>query len=76
MGSFSDPNFRNKVRGFINHSSSDFTFIGPDRCRVRIDSVDKCIVLADIIRQTGVPNYQAARFPLLSGLNVEAWERC
>ena len=69
-----DPNFPNKVRGFLNNSSADFTFIGPDRTPVHIDTVDKCIQIADIIRQTGLPNYQAARFPLSSGLNIEAWE--
>ena len=69
-----DPNFPNKVRGFMNHSSADCTFIGPDRPPVHIDTVDKCIQIADIIRQTGVPNYQAARFPLSLGLNIEAWE--
>ena len=71
---YHDPNFPNKVRGFINHSSANFTFIGPDRCPIKTDSVSKCIAVADVIRQTGVPNYQAARFPLLSGLNIEAWE--
>ena len=62
------------MRGFLNHSLADFTFIGPDRTSVHIDTVDKCIQIADIIRQTGRPNYQAARFPLSSGLNIEAWE--
>ena len=36
--------------------------------------MEKCIRISDIIRQTGVPNYQAARFPLISGLNIEAWD--
>ena len=61
-GVICDPNFPNKVRGFINHSSAYFTFIGP-------------VKVADTIRNTGVPNYQSARFPLLSGLNIKAWER-
>ena len=74
-GVLCDPNFPNKVRGFINHSSTYFTFTGPDRCPIRIDSVDICIKVADAIRNTGLPNYQSARFPLLSGLNIEAWER-
>ena len=45
-----DPNFPNKVRGFINHSSADFTFAGPDRCPVQIDTIDTCIAVADVIR--------------------------
>ena len=71
---YCDPNFPNKAKGFINHSSADFTFIGPDRRPVHIDTVEKCIEIADVIRQTGVPNYQTARIPLRSGLNIEAWE--
>ena len=31
--------------------------------------------MAEIIRQTGLPNYRAARFPIKSGLNIEAWEK-
>ena len=30
--------------------------------------------IADTIRDTGCPNYQGARIPISSGLNVEAWE--
>ena len=30
--------------------------------------------MVDVIRQTGVPNYQAAIFPLFSGLNIETWK--
>ena len=39
-----------------------------------IDSVDKCIEIANIIRDTGVPNYKMARVPITSNLNVKAWE--
>ena len=36
--------------------------------------VEQCINIADIERDINKPNYQQARFPLNSGLNLQAWE--
>ena len=61
-----------KTVGFLSHENIFFEFIGPDRPPVCIDSVERCIEITDIIRDTGVPNYKMARFPITSNLNVEA----
>ena len=66
--------FPGKTKGFINHIVSEFQFVGPDRVPVEITTVEQCIEIASIIRSTGAPNYQKARNPLVSGLNIEAWE--
>ena len=63
-----------KTRGFLNHETKKFKFIGPDRQPVKIQTIDQCINLAQIIRATGKPNYVSARIPLVSGLNIDAWE--
>ena len=70
----SDPMFPDKAKGLINHVISEFQFVGPDRAPVEITTVEQCIKIASIIRSTGVPNYQKARIPLVSGLNIKAWE--
>ena len=36
--------------------------------------VEQCINVADIIKCTNKPNDQQAKFPLNSGLNIQAWE--
>ena len=69
-----DPMFPSKTKGFINHIASDFKFVGPDREPVEITTVDQCIKIAEVISSTGVPNYRGARIPLISSLNIEAWE--
>ena len=51
--------------GFLSHEDTVFEFIGPDRPQVCIDSVEKCIEIASIIRTTGVPNYKMARVPII-----------
>ena len=43
--------------------------MGPDRELIDINSIVKNIILG-----TGVHNYQMARIPIKSGLNIEAWE--
>ena len=63
-----------KTRGFFNHSSGHFSFIGPDRDLVTISTIPQCFDIAKIIRDTGLPNYMQARIPLSSGLNLQAWE--
>ena len=64
----------NKTRGFLNHQGADFEFIGPDRAPVLINSVQTCLEVANIIRDTGFPNYRVARIPLVSDLVIKAWE--
>ena len=71
----SDFNYPDKKVGFINVEATDFSFFGPDREVVKLDSIEKLIKTADTILSTGVPNYQEARIPIESGLNVQAWER-
>ena len=69
-----DFDIADKVRGFLNHSSGEFSFIGPDRDIVTISTISQCFQIAEVIRDTGLPNYRQARIPLRSGLNLQAWE--
>ena len=69
-----DAYIPSKVVGFLSHDNKNFEFIGPDKPPVCIDLVDKCIEIASIIHETGVPNYKMARIPIVSNLNVDAWE--
>ena len=70
-----DFHFPDKCRGFLLLEYGSFNFVGPDRLQVTIDSVDQCINIANIIREAGKPNYQQARIPLNSGLNIHKWEK-
>ena len=70
----SDYNIPTKKVGYLAMENTDFRFVGPDRPPVTIDSIDKCLQVANIIRNTGLPNYRMARIPLTSGLNIPAWE--
>ena len=67
-----DFNIADKVRGFLNHSSGEFSFTGPDRDLITISTIPQCFQIAEIIRGTGLPNYRQARIPLRSGLNLQA----
>ena len=67
-----DFNYPDKRIGYLNQAPTDFSFIGPDRELIEIDSIDKLLHVADIILDTGVPNYKMAQIPIKSGLNVEA----
>ena len=69
-----DKYFPDKRTSFIALQQDTFTFIGPDRQEVCIDSIDKCLLISRIVRDTNEPNYKVARFPLKSGLNLRAWE--
>ena len=66
--------YPNKKFGYLPQADTDFSFIGLDREPVEISSIDTLLKVADCILSTGVPNYQAARIPIKSGLNIEAWE--
>ena len=72
-----EPDIHNhsKKFGFLAHSEYHFTFIGPNRCPTSLDNLDSYIFAAKIIKETGLPNYRMARFPVQSGLNIEAWRR-
>ena len=70
-----DYNFSNKNMGHLVHSDTSFQFIGPDRALVLIDSVQKCLEVADVILATCLPNYRMARIPIKSGLNLLAWDQ-
>ena len=68
-------NFPDKDRGFLGLSDRSFSFIGPDRQPVIMNSIQDYIKAADIIKSTGVPNYQQARIHVTSNLNIKAWEK-
>ena len=68
-----DFNDQGKTRGFLAHESLDFTFIGPDRQTTTISDLQSYIYMASTIGATGLPNYQTARFPVHSDLNIAAW---
>ena len=55
-----DTNFPDKRTGFIALQQDNFKFIGPDRQEVCIDSIDKCLNISRIIRNTNEPNYKVA----------------
>ena len=67
-GNLADFNFSHKTRGHLVHADTSFRLVGPDRDLVQIDSVQKCLEVADIILGTGLPNYRMARIPIKSGL--------
>ena len=58
----------NKVIGFLNHQSAKFSFIGPDKAPIMVDSIQKCLEIANTIMETKVPNYAQAR---ISGMNID-----
>ena len=71
----SDCNIPTKKVRYLAFESTDFRFIGPDRLLVTIDSIDKCLQVGKIARNTCLPNYRMTRISLTSGLNIPAWER-
>ena len=73
-GVTNDASIPSKRMGFLNHCPAKFCFIGPDRAPVTVNSIEKCLKIANIIRKTRVPNYAQARIPLASGLNIAEWE--
>ena len=58
------------------HDTANFTFIGPDSQDIPHNDVDSCITLSKAIRDTNLPSYRMARFPVQSGLNIEEWHHC
>ena len=75
-GCDSDINFSDKKLGYLAKQSTDFSFIDPDRQMVDVSTnIQQCISIAQHIKLTGKPNYMGARYPIKSGLNLEAWNR-
>ena len=70
-----DAAIPDKTVGFLNHTVVEFSFTDPDRPPVDITSVDQCFHIAEIIAGTGCPNYAQARIQLISGLNIQEWEK-
>ena len=68
---YRDACIPDKVIGFLNHRPAEFSFIGPDRAPVLMDTTQKYLAIADIIRQIKVPNYSQARITLKPGLNID-----
>ena len=66
--------FTDKDKGFLLLEPGNFKFVDPDGELVTITGIDQYIDIANIIRQTDRPNYQQARYPLNSGLNLDKWE--
>ena len=54
------------------HDNTDFIFIGPDS---PLPISMTFIVIWRTIRETGMPKYRMARFPIESGLNIDAWAK-
>ena len=70
-----DFNDKNKTRGFLYLEETDFEFIGPDRDLCEYKNIDQVIKVAEMIKETGLPNYKQARLPIKSDLNLPAWEK-
>ena len=68
-----DYNIPSKTVGYLALEATSFKFIGPDHPPVDIDSISKCLQVADVIFSTNKPNYRGARIPIVSGLNINAW---
>ena len=52
-----DISIPDKQFGFLNHEHPTFHFIGPDREPLHIKTIEEHLHIAEIIRQTGFPNY-------------------
>ena len=72
---YRDINYPDKVKGYMALESTSFQFIGPDRASIDIESSDHYLDVAQIIKQSGLPNYRQVRVPLNSGLCIEAWKK-
>ena len=67
-------NYPDKNRGYIALQPTDFQFIGPDRPGIDTSDLDFYLKVARTIRQSGVANYRQIRIPVISGLNIQAWQ--
>ena len=69
-----DIYFPNKSHGHLTIKAAPFQFIGPDRRPVEVDNIHESLSIAQVIKSTGVSNYELARIPIKSDLNLDAWE--
>ena len=72
---FTDFNDPDKDRGFLSLQETRFQFIGPDRDVCSYDTVEQVARIANVIKDTALPNYKQARFPIKSDWNLPAWEK-
>ena len=54
-----DFNYPDKNVGYLAQTNTYFCFIGPDKEPVKLNSVDKLLEVANLIRKSGLPNYKA-----------------
>ena len=69
----SDFNDMYKTKGFLAKTSTEFKLCGPDREPRASYTLEHHIGMAKAIRNTKLPNYKFARFPVPSNLNLDAW---
>ena len=69
----SDFNDMYKTKGFLAKTSTEFKFCGPDREPRASYTLEHYMGMAKAIRNTKLPNYKFARFPVPSNLNLDAW---
>ena len=69
-----DINYPDKNIGYIALEPTDFQFIGPDRPGIDTSDLDLYLKATRTIRQSGVANYRQVRIPVISGLNIQAWQ--
>ena len=69
-----DYNIPSKPFGYLALEATSFKFIGSDHPPVETDLISKCLQVADVILSTNKPIYCEARIPIVSGLNINAWE--
>ena len=70
-----DVNFPDKEWGYLALEPTCFQFIGPGREPIDMSNTSQYLRAAEVIRESGLPNYRGARIPIKSGLKVPAWER-
>ena len=66
---------KTKLEVFCPKKKRHFEFIGSDRDLCEYKNIDQVIKVAKKIKETGLPNYKQARFPIKSDLNLPAWEK-
>ena len=70
-----DVNFPDKEWGYLALEPTCFQFVGPDREPIDMSNTSQYLRAAEIIRESGLPNYRGALIPIKSGLKVPAWEK-
>ena len=70
-----DVNFPDKEWGYLALEPTCFQFVGPDREPIDMSNTSQYLRAAEIIRESGLPNYRGALIPIKSGLKVPVWEK-